>query len=120
MAKLSSFENEAALELMANIIDPVSDIMTDKEFKEAVLTEGKKTKAVQIALRNHKESIIDIMAALEETPRDEYKANIIQITKSLLEFLNDKELVGLFQLQGQTEDENASGPASENTEGRSK
>ena len=60
------------------------------------------------------------MAALERTPREEYNANILQITKSLLDFLNDKELVGLFQSQEQTEDENASGPASENTEGRSK
>ena len=112
--KLSEFKNEAALELLANIIEPAGDIMADPLVGKAYAES--KIKAVAVAIKNHKDAVIKILAALDGKPVEEYSCNVFTIPIKLLEILNDPELAQLFTSQGQTGDAISSGSALANTE----
>jgi hypothetical protein len=113
--KISEYRNEDALDLLADIIAPASAIIADPNFQKKVQTEPKLT-IVMYVLKNHKRSIVEILARLEGKTVKEYDANIVQMTKSLLEILNDEELKDFFLSQGQMTDGAFSGSAMESTE----
>ena len=94
--KLSDLKGEAALDALADMIEPASEIMTDTKFVQFI-REGNKLKAVQYAIKNHKKAIIAIMAASEGASPDEYEINFVSLPKKLLEVFNDPEIVDLFQ-----------------------
>lgn len=97
--KLSEFENEKALDLIADIIEPISEISTDTEFVSHIRN-GEKLSAVKVLLKNHKKSVLYILAILNNEEPNKYKANILTMTKSVLELLNDEDLMTVFQMQG--------------------
>ena len=112
--KLSEYQGEAALDLLADLIEPAGEIMSDKEIGEVF--KKNRFKAIGLAIKNHKKAVIQIMATMDGVPVDEYKCNVFSLPVKILEILNDPEMIQLFQYQGQTGDANSSGSASENTE----
>lgn len=112
--KLSEYQGEAALDLLAELIEPAGEIMSDKEIGD-VFKENR-FKAIGLAIKNHKKAVMQIMAALDGVPVEEYKCNVFSLPVKILEILNDPEIVRLFTYQGQTGDANSSGSASANTE----
>lgn len=112
--KLSEYRGEAALDLLADLIEPAGEIMSDKEIGEVF--KKNRFKAIGLAIKNHKKAVMQIMATMDGVPIDEYKCNVFTLPVKILELLNDSELIRLFTYQGQTGDANSSGSASENTE----
>ena len=112
--KLSEYQGEAALDILADLIEPAGEIMSDKEIGE-VFKENR-FKAIGMAIKNHKKSVMQIMATIDGVPVDEYKCNVFTLPVKILELLNDPDLIQLFTYQGQTGDANSSGSVSENTE----
>ena len=112
--KLSEYQGEAALDVLADLIEPAGEIMSDKELGE-VFKENR-FKAIGLAIRNHKKAVMQIMATMDGVPVDEYKCNVFTLPAKILELLNDPDLIQLFTYQGQTGDANSSGSASENIE----
>ena len=119
MKRLSEIKGEAALDVLADLIEPASEIMADDDIKDAV-REDKRAEAVALALRNHKRAVITVMAVLEEEDPDKYEPPLLKLPAMLLQLFNDPELVQVFYLQGQTQEENASGSATPNTKGTGK
>ena len=113
--KLSEYQGEAALDILADLIEPAGEIMTDKEIGEVF--KKNRFRAIGLAIKNHKKAVMQILATMDGVPVDEYKCNVFTLPVKVLELLNDPELVQLFTSQGQTGDANSSGSASENTEG---
>lgn len=114
--KLSEFKNEDALDLLADILEPAARIFSDKAVADAARA-GKQADAVKAAIKGHKEDVIAIVAALHKTAPDKCEFDVLTLTKDVLEILNDEELQTFFTSQVQTEEESASGSATENTEG---
>ena len=112
--KLSEYQGEAALDILAELIEPAGEIMSDKHLGE-VFKENR-FKAIGMAIKNHKKAVMQILATMDGIPVDEYKCNVFSLPVKILEILNDPEMIQLFQYQGQTGDANSSGSASENTE----
>lgn len=112
--KLSEYKGEAALDILADLIEPAGEIMSDKEIGEVF--KKNRFKAIGMAIKNHKKAVMQIMATMDGVPVDEYKCNVFTLPVKILELLNDSELIRLFTYQGQTGDANSSGSASENTE----
>ena len=112
--KLSEYQGEAALDILADLIEPVGEIMSDKEIGEVF--NGNRFKAIGLAIKNHKKAVMQIMATVDGVPVDEYKCNVFTLPIKILELLNDPDIIQLFTYQGQTGDANSSGSASENTE----
>ena len=112
--KLSEYHGEAALDLLADLIEPAGEIMSDKGIGDVF--KKNRFKAIGLAIKNHKKDVIQIMATMDGVPVEEYKCNVFSLPVKILEILNDPDLVQLFTYQGQTGDANSSGSASVNTE----
>lgn len=115
--KLSEYRGEDALDVLADLVEPAIEIMGDKEFVQAY-RDRKIPKAVKTAIKNHKKSVLEIMAATEREDVEEYakKVNVFTLPAKLIELLNDKEVISLFTSQGQTDSSESFGSATENTE----
>lgn len=119
--KLSEYKNEDALDLLADILDPLSEILMDEGVRN--LTKNKETtkmQAVKYLLKEHKKPIIQIMAIMDGVPVDKYEVNFLSLPKKLLEILNDQELIDFFHSQGQMMEKDNSGSAMANTEAAEK
>ena len=112
--KLSEYQGEEALDILADLIEPAGEIMSDKEIGEVF--KQNRFKAIGLAIKNHKKAVMQIMATMDGVPVDDYKCNVFSLPVKILEILNDPEMIQLFQYQGQTGDAKSSGSASVNTE----
>ena len=112
--KLSEYQGEAALDILAELIEPAGEIMSDKEIGDVF--KQNRFKAIGMAIKNHKKAVMQILATMDGVPVDEYKCNVFSLPVKILELLNDPEMIRLFRYQGQTGDANSSGSASVNTE----
>ena len=104
--RLSDYKGDAALDKLAEIIEPLAAMLSDHELQE--LSKEKKVAAIKYAkpmLKNHKSEIIEILAALDDEPVETYKEKVTLLTlpAKLLEFLNDPEVQALFPSQSQNE-----------------
>lgn len=110
--KLSEIQGDRALDVLADLIEPVGEICSDTDIKAAF---GKdKLQAVKLMLKNHKSSVIAIMAALDGVPAEDYRINLFTVPVKLLEIVNDPEVVDLFTSAGSKAGSAAFGSASEN------
>lgn len=93
--RLSEFKDEQALEVLADLIEPAAEIMTDKEVS-AAYDSNNLPHAISVAIKNHKESVIKILATLDGVPVEEYHVNLFTLPVKVLELLNDDDLKQLF------------------------
>ncbi len=96
MRKLSEIRGENALDVLADLLEPVSEIFTDREFTKK-LHDGDKMCACVLAIRNHKSAILKILAILEGVSPEEYNPSLAEIPILLLQLLNDPDVVAVFQ-----------------------
>lgn len=115
--KLSQIKNEDALEVLAEIMEPVAEIVKDKKFEQLMKDPNTPNiDRVKYILKVHKTSIVKIIAAMHQVPVEEYEFNIISLTKDVLEMMDDDDLLGLFTSQSQEAYATNSGSATENIE----
>lgn len=116
--KLSEYKGEKALDVLADLIEPATEIMTDTNIANAVKGGATKIQIAKTVIKNHKKAVIEIMAILEGESPKEYaeKVNLFTLPAKLLELFNDPELMSLFTSQGQKKGETTSGSATESTE----
>ena len=119
--KLSDFKGEEALDVLADIIEPLTSILSDKEIQ--ALSKKKNTpvmKFVKPAIKNHKKELIEVLARLNKQTVEEYEKNISLVTlpMQVLELINDPEVQSLFHSQEESRITSlaSSSPAMENTE----
>lgn len=113
--KLSDYKGEEALDLIVELLDPITKIMSDKQVAEAY-QKVSKLEAIKIAIKNHKTEVIEILAILDGEDPEQYEVNIFTLPVKILEILNDPELIKLFGSQGQTGGAKSSGSVLENIE----
>ena len=113
--KLSDYKDEEALELLSELIEPITEILSDDEVRSAA-EGGKRARAVSLAIKNHKKEVMVVLAALDGVPVEEFHCNVLTLPVKLIELLNDPNISQLFTFAGQTEDETLSGSLTENTE----
>lgn len=127
--KLSDYKGEKAIEVFADLLSPISKILTDKELRKMITSytddskdsEGEKKKPTKIeiiqkAIKSNASAVLEMMAILNDVPVEGYEPSFAELTVSMLEMLNDEELESLFTSQGQKETEKPSGSATVNTE----
>lgn len=119
--RLSDYKGEEALDVLADIIEPLANIITDEEIQKMAKQENTPVLAmVKPAIKNHKKDLIAILARLENQPVEEYEKtmSLFTLPKQVLELLNDPEVQSLFQSQGKSEITSlaSSSSATENTE----
>lgn len=113
--KLSEIKGEHAFDVLADIIDPVVEIIGDEKISEAIKAGKPKLLIAKLVMKGHKKSIITILALLNDENPKTYQPSLLELPKMVLELLNDEELTKLFQSQGQMRDSAYFGSATENS-----
>lgn len=118
--RLSDYKGRDALDVLADIMIPTSEIFGDKEVRKA--SKISKAAAVSVAIKQHPDEVIEILARLDNKAPEEYENEISLMTlpSRVLEVITDKELMAFFRSQSQTMEETSTGSATENTEASAK
>lgn len=117
--KLSDIKGEEALDVIAELIDPISSIGMNDKVRKA--DRSNRIEFVKTILKECKTEIIEMLAILERMDVDEYREqmSLATLPSKVIELFSDTAVAELFGLQSQTE-ETSSGSATENTEAKEK
>lgn len=110
--RLSEFRDEQAIEVVARLMGPMSNIAANAQNAEA-----RSRGAAQFAaalLKNCPRDVMDILAILSGKEPEAYHCTAASVLADVLDMLSDPELTRLFGLQSKTEA--SSGSASESIE----
>ena len=113
---LFELENEDAVDMLADILEPACKIMANEEVQKAYRSKKPKLLIIKTMLKECKESVVELLAIINGKDPKEYKCTIPSIIKDLLSLLNDENVQVLFQSQSQNIIKTSSGSATENTE----
>lgn len=114
--KLSDYKGDDAIDLLADLIDPISVICQDEILQKKIQNDETRLQIVKYLLKAHKHEIIEIMARIDGQDPKDYKCSALTLPLKLMELLNDKEVIELFQSQGQSLTSAPFGSATENIE----
>lgn len=110
--RLSDFKDEKAIEVVADLLEPIFNIVSNAENAKA-----KDNGLIQFAaamLKNNSKDVKNMLAILDDKDPSEYHCNAATVMIDVVNMLSDEELMQLFGLQRQTV--TSAGSASENTE----
>lgn len=113
--KLSDYKDERALDLLADLIAPASEIFSDAGVRAAA-EKGDKAGAVSMAIKKHKSAVMAILAALDGVPVEDFHCNVLTLPLKLIELLNDPDIMLLFTSASQKEEQTPFGSHTESTE----
>ena len=128
--KLSDIKGERTLDVIAEIIEPISNIAQDKQaaalFKREKAPKGMDARSFAIEklknaaislLKAHKNDIIAILAAIQGIGAEEYakSLNIAKLVHDFIEIANDSEFINLF-ISAQSGISSGSAPANSKAE----
>ena len=119
MRKLSDVKGEDALNLIVDLIDPISEICADKALV-TLLRKKDNLNAIKLGIKSHSKSVLKILALVDGKDVDTFEPSVIEIPKMLLEVLNDPEVTSLFQSQVQSSEKTLYGLATESTKAEEK
>nr|DAL79851.1 MAG TPA: hypothetical protein [Caudoviricetes sp.] len=129
--KLSDIKGDRVLDVIADIIDPIANMMQDKDvaamFKREAVPEGmdardffakRMCKGLPILLKSHKADIIAIMAAIEGVTPEQYAASLDfpKLFTDVMELVTDDAFLNFLSSSETGKGADAPGSASANFE----
>lgn len=115
MKHLKDYQGEDAIELWADLTEPIAIIVADKEIRKVF--EDENTSKVVIAkeiLKRFKKEAETILLRIDPTPLNGLNV-ITRIVDIILEILNDSDINAFLSQLPETAEHNASGNATETT-----
>ena len=94
MKKLSDYKGDEAIELWVDLIDPLSNILTDNSIRKVVEAGRPKIEIAKAILKNHKSEAVEIMTRIDPEPID--GLNIILRLVALLSDIGQNEEIKSF------------------------
>lgn len=70
MKKLSDYKGKEAIDLWADLLDPLTEIFTDKEVQQAIIDKTSALTKAQVILKAHKADAVKILLKVDPTPID--------------------------------------------------
>lgn len=129
--KLSDIKGDRVLDVIADIIDPIANMVQDKDvaamFKREAVPEGMEArdffakrmcKGLPVLLKGHKADIIAIMAAIEGVTPEQYAASLDfpKLFTDVMELVTDDALLDFLSSSETGKGAGAPGAASANFE----
>lgn len=129
--KLSDIKGDRVLDVIADIIDPIANMVQDKDvaamFKREVVPDGMEVrdffakrmcKGLPVLLKSHKADIIAIMAAIEGVTPEQYAASLDfpKLFTDVMELVTDDAFLNFLSSSETGKDAGAPGSASANSE----
>jgi len=107
--KLSEIKGDRALEVIADIMEPISNIVSDKEAKKAFQNAEKEpiVKVLPQLIKTHKQDIYKMLAIIDGVSVDEYKksSNMMKLLQDFSDIITDESVQSLFISAKATEQE---------------
>lgn len=125
--KLSDIKGDRVLDVIADIIDPIANIVQDKDvaamFERKAVPEGmdardffaeRMCKGLPILLKGHKADIIAVMAAIEGVAPEQYaeSLDLPKLLTDVMELVTDDALLDFLSSSGTGKGADAPGAAS--------
>ena len=115
MKRLSDFKDGDAIDLWADLLDPIASITSDEKIATVARSTGNKIKIAQEILKLHKSEAVEILLRIDPTPVNGLNL-IARVVDILLEIESSPELQGFLGLSEPEETNNESfGSATEST-----
>lgn len=107
--KLSEIKGDRTLDVLADMIGPISNLAQDKKvmeiFTKRELAEGEDPKQVALErikvslpalLKDHKEDFINLLSIIEGVTPEEYAASLTmpKLLSDVVDILTDEEILG--------------------------
>lgn len=107
MKRLSDYTGNEAIDLWADLITPLSAILSDEGVKVAITSGKSQLIIAQEILKSHSKEAVDILMRIDDTPIN--GLNIILRVISLIEEIEEnKDIASFFGFAEQTETQNVS------------
>lgn len=131
--KLSNIKGDRVLDVIADIIDPIANMVQDKDvatmFKREAVPDGMEArdffakrmcKGLPALLKNHKADIIAVMAAIEGVTPEQYAASLDfpKLFTDVMELVTDDAFLNFLSSQETGKGADAPGSASASSEAR--
>ena len=118
--RLSDIKGVDALDVIADILDPVTTIAADEEVQKVISERKPYIIMAQVILKRQKEAILEVLAILNQQDPKDFKPSLIELPIMLVQLIKDvkenKELADLFLSQEMTTASVSSFPVTQNTE----
>lgn len=120
MKKLSDYQGEEAIELWADLLDPLTEILTDEKVRAVVQSGQSRLAIAKEILKEHQKEAAQIMLRVDPEPINGLNI-ILRLVALLSDIGQNDEVKGFFgyAVQAQTDTE-SSGLPTESTEGAEK
>lgn len=116
MKKLSDYQGNDAIELWADLIDPLSEILTDDSVKNTVRSGKPKLAIAKEILKSHSSQATEILLRIDDTPVNGLNI-VLRLISLLTEIGQNDEIKSFFGYAEQTATaEKSSGSPMVNTE----
>lgn len=120
MRKLSDYKGNDAIDLWADLLIPITSIMSDDKIANVVRSGMPKMTIAQTILKNHKEDAIEILTRISGEPVDGLNV-IVQLISVLTEIGQNEAIKPFFGFAEQvSKDKKSSGSVTESTEAEEK
>ncbi len=107
MKKLSDYKGEDAIELWSDLLDSLTEIMTDKNIMDSVRAKKPRLIIAKEMLKSHKKEVEQILLRIDPAPLT--GLNIItRLVSILAELGEDEELKSFFEFAEQEKTESES------------
>lgn len=131
--KLSDIKGDRVLDVIADIIDPIANMVQDKDvaamFKREAVPDGMEArdffakrmcKGLPVLLKSHKTDIIAVMAAIEGVTPEQYAASLDfpKLFTDVMELVTDDALLDFLSSSETGKGADALGSASASSEAR--
>lgn len=94
MKKLSDYKGDEAIELWADLLEPLTTILTDENVRNVIKSGKSKIEIAKTLLKDHKSEVITIMLRIDSTPID--GLNIVTRLIALLSDIGSNEEIKSF------------------------
>ena len=116
MKRLSDYQNDQAIELWADLLDPISEILTDIEVAQVTKSGQPPIVIAKTILKKHKDKAVQILLRIDPEPLDGLNL-IVRLVSILAEIGKSSELKSFFGYAAQEKVESvSSGSATESIE----
>ena len=117
MKKLSEYKDGEALDIIADILEPIVAMTKNEKFMKIVDNkEASRLEKVQVALRECKPEIKWMLAVLNRVPVEEYHCSIASLMADAATLFSDEDFMGFFESQSRKTSNTTFGSATESTE----
>lgn len=120
--RLSDYKGEAVIDLIGEIVEPIGALFKDEEIVSLFSKKGNNeprniTEIVKIACKNHKNDIMEILAAINGQTVEQYQPTLTEFIAQAVFLFKDltKDIMTVFTSSEQKTEKESFGSATENT-----